>query len=535
MKYIIVTGGVLSGLGKGVVTASVGRILKSRGFDVVPIKVDGYVNVDPGTMNPYEHGEVFVLNDGSETDLDLGHYERFLNTDLSGDSNITTGKIYKDVIDKERKGEYLGKTVQVIPHITDEIIEHIEGLKADVVLIEVGGTVGDIENMIFFEALRQISMKSYNDCVFVHLSYIPIITTREQKTKPTQHSVKELQRLGIQPDIIIGRCDEPLDEGTKRKIALFCGVKEEGVLSNPTLNNIYQLPSIFEDQNLGDLISEKLKLKPSKANLKGWSGLVGRIDYVNYGADKKAGDKGGVTIGIVGKYTGLEDAYLSIMESFKHATISNKCRVGIEFIESERIGKKDLDALDGILIPGGFGYRGLDGKIKAVKFARENKIPFLGICLGLHCAVIEFARNVCGLENANTTEMDENTPHPVIDLLPEQKEIEEKGGTMRLGAYPCVIKKNTRAHKLYKRTRISERHRHRYEVNSQYIKAIEEKGMKFSGKSPDGRLMEILELPEKEHPYFVACQFHPEFQSRLENPAPLFVGLVGAAADGKIK
>lgn len=524
MKYIVVTGGVLSGLGKGVVVASIGRILKAMNFNVVPIKIDGYVNVDPGTMNPYEHGEVYVLQDGGETDLDLGHYERFMNINLDGTSNITTGKIYKSVIDKERRGDYLGKTVQIIPHITDEIEKEIEKLKSDIVLVEVGGTVGDIENMVFLEGLRQMSIKDYNEFLFIHLSYIPIVTTGEQKTKPTQHSAKELLGLGIRPEIIIGRCEKSLTEETRKKIAMFCGVDENCVMSNPNVDDIYQIPIILEEQNLGSLICDKLRLRPTTPKLNEWKNFVEKNKNLKYEID----------IGIVGKYTGLEDAYLSIKESFKHAGIANNCKVNLRWFESREIDINDLENIDGILVPGGFGMRGLEGKIKAVKFARENNIPFLGICLGMHVAIIEFAR-AFGL-NANTTEIEteinEKVEHPVIDILPEQKKIYKKGGTMRLGAYPCVLEKGTIAHKLYKEPKIYERHRHRYEVNPEYIEFLESKGLKFSGKSPDGNLMEIVEL--KNHPYFIACQFHPEYQSRLEDPAPLFVGLVYMALRRKL-
>ncbi len=524
MKYILVTGGVLSGLGKGVVVASIGRILKAMNFNVIPMKIDGYVNVDPGTMNPYEHGEVYVLDDGSETDLDLGHYERFMNSNLNGDSNVTTGKIYKTVIDKERRGDYLGKTVQIIPHITDEIERNIEKLKGDIVIVEVGGTVGDMENMVFLEAIRQMSLKEYNDFLFIHLSYIPITTTGEQKTKPTQHSVKELLRLGIQPDIIIGRCEKDLIESAKEKIAIFCGVDKNCVMSNPDVEDIYKIPLILEEQNLSKIICAELKLRHTKPELSEWKKFVKSNE--NY--------KHEINIGIVGKYTGLEDAYLSIKESFKHAGVANNCRVNLRWFESEDLISDlisdKLNNLDGILVPGGFGMRGVEGKINAVKFARENNIPFLGICLGMHVAIIEYARNICKL-NANTTEIDKDIEHPVIDILPEQRKIYKKGGTMRLGACPCSIEKNTVAYELYGKCEISERHRHRYEVNPAYIELLEKNGLKFSGKSPDGKLMEIVELPG--HPYFIACQFHPEYQSRTENPAPLFVGLVKSAIEKK--
>ncbi|MFH1126026.1 MAG: CTP synthase (glutamine hydrolyzing) [Candidatus Altiarchaeota archaeon] len=523
VKYIVVTGGVLSGLGKGVTTASIGRILKDRGYEVIPIKIDGYVNVDPGTMNPYEHGEVFVLDDGSECDLDLGHYERFLNTNLTGNSNITTGSVYKTVIEKERRGDYLGKTVQVIPHITDEIKRRIKTFKADIVLIEVGGTVGDIENQVFIETLRQMSREPDNEFLFVHLSYVPTIISGEQKTKPTQHSVKELLSMGIQPNIIIGRSEGRLSNETKRKIGLFCGVGVEEVLSNPTLEDTYLVPMEFVRQNLDGIITKKLNLKPMPVYTSKWEHLVEKI----------TNNKHEITIGIFGKYTGLEDAYLSIKESFKHAGAMHSCKVNLKWIETEEIKEKDLHSVDGILVPGGFGSRGVEGKIEAIGHAREGNIPFLGLCFGFQLAVVEYARNVCKLHGANTTEVDGNTPHPVVDLLPEQKTVDSKGGTMRLGAQPCKIKPNTLAYNLYKSNEVSERHRHRWEVNPKYVRILEDNGLVFSGIHPEKNLMEILELPE--HPYFIASQFHPEFRSRLEKPAPLFAGLVHAVLKKKGK
>ncbi|HHQ44772.1 MAG TPA: CTP synthase (glutamine hydrolyzing) [Candidatus Altiarchaeales archaeon] len=522
MKYIVVTGGVLSGLGKGVAVASIGRILKDRGYKVAPLKIDGYVNVDPGTMNPYEHGEVYVLDDGSETDLDLGHYERFLNENLTGASNITTGSVYKTVIDKERKGEYLGKTVQIIPHITDEIKDRIKRFNSgktdvDIVLIEVGGTVGDMENRIFIEALRQMKREKGNEMLFIHLSYVPVILSGEQKTKPTQHSVKELLALGIQPDIILGRCEEPLTESTKKKIALFCGLNPYDVLSNADLPDIYLLPIELTKQDLGGIIIKKLGLESRPPYTFKWDHLVEKI--------MKA--KKEVNIGIIGKYTGLEDAYLSIKESLKHAGAANGCIVNNIFIESETASAKDYKNLDGMIVPGGFGGRGVEGKIKAITYARENGLPFLGICLGFQLAVVEYARNVCGLKNANTTETDEKTPYPVIDLIPEQKDVHSKGGTMRLGSFPCKIKKDSIAHKLYESEIVDERHRHRWEVNPDYIQILEKNGLLFSGVYEQRNLMELAEIPS--HPYFIATQAHPEFKSRLENPAPLFSGLVKAA------
>ena len=524
MKAIVVTGGVLSGLGKGVTAASIGRILRDKGYSVVPLKIDGYVNVDPGTMNPYEHGEVYVLDDGSETDLDLGHYERFLNIDLTGESNITTGSIYKTVIEKERRGDYLGKTVQIIPHITDEIKRRICMFAADVVLIEVGGTVGDMENMVFIEALRQLSRENGNTFLFVHLAYVPIIASGEQKTKPLQHSVKELLTLGIQPSIIIGRCEKELTPRTKEKISLFCGVKPEEVLSNPNVEDIYVLPMLFQKQDLSSIVIRKLGLENKPVyNSFAWDEMVKRIHDV----------RNQINMGIVGKYTGLQDAYLSIKEAFRHAGAVRSCRVNIQWVESDEITAKDMAALDGILVPGGFGSRGVEGKIKAIRYARERRLPFLGICFGMQLAVVEFARNVCNMKDANTTEVDAQTKYPVIDLIPEQKSISKKGGTMRLGTYPCDIEKGSLAYKLYQEERISERHRHRWEVNPHYIPVLEKHGMRFSGKYKERDLAEIIELPD--HPYFIACQFHPEFKSRPEKPSPLFVGLVDAALAKKRK
>jgi CTP synthase len=524
MKAIVTTGGVLSGLGKGVTTASIGRLLKDKGYNVVPLKIDGYVNVDPGTMNPYEHGEVFVLDDGSETDLDLGHYERFLNISLTGESNITTGSIYKTVIEKERRGDYLGKTVQIIPHITDEIKKRIRKFKdSDVILIEVGGTVGDMENMVFIEALRQLSREDDNKFVFVHLSYVPVIPSGEQKTKPTQHSVKELLSLGIQPNIVIGRCEKELTGKTREKIALFCGVRKEEVLSDPDVEDIYDLPLLFKKQDLPSILVRKLCLEEKPVYDLHWEDLVKKTHECRHK----------VNIGIVGKYTGLEDAYLSIKEAFKHAGAARSCKVNLCWVESDEIELKQLGMLDGILVPGGFGSRGVEGKIAAIKYARESRIPFLGICFGMQLAVVEYARNVCSLKNANTTEADPDTPNPVIDLIPEQKGISKKGATMRLGAYDCDLAKGSIAHRLYQADRISERHRHRWEVNPEYVPILEKKGLKFSGRYVERDLMEIIELAD--HQYFIASQFHPEFLSRPEKPAPLFTGLVDAALARKRK
>jgi CTP synthase len=524
-RYIVITGGVLSGLGKGVTTSSTGRILQSKGFSVMPIKIDGYVNTDAGTMNPYEHGEVFVTDDGGEIDLDIGHYERFLNLSLYKENNLTTGLVYGSVIQRERRGDYLGKTVQVIPHVTDEIKRRIKEVarksKADFILIEVGGTIGDMENMVFVEALRQMWVGDPENFLFIHVTLVPRIVSGEQKTKPTQKSVKELQSLGIQPSIIVARSDKELPKKLKEKIALFCSVGSGYVISNPDVKSVYEVPLILEKQGLSGLIFKKFCVKPRKTDLGHWKGLV----------ERDRNPKRKVTIGIVGKYTHLTDAYLSIKEALRHAGIKHNCRVEIKWVEAEDLEKdgaeKCLQDVDGIIVPGGFGPRGTMGKIEAIQYVRENNIPFLGICYGLHMAVVEFARNVCGMNGAHTTEADPKTKYPVIDLLKEQKSIADKGGTMRLGAYDCEIEKDTLAYKIYKKTKISERHRHRWEVNNRFRDELEKHGLVVSGVYKKKNLVEIIEL--KDHPYFIACQFHPEFKSRIENPAPTFDGLVRAA------
>ena len=511
----------MSGLGKGVTTASIGRILQSKGFSVMPIKIDGYLNSDAGTMNPYEHGEVYVTDDGGEIDLDIGHYERFLNIDLGKENNMTTGAVYGAVIKKERHGDYLGKTVQVIPHVTDEVKRRIIAVakkhKPDFVLIEVGGTIGDMENMVFVEALRQLAGESPGNFLFIHLSFVPTILSGEHKTKPTQKSVKELQSLGIQPNIIICRADKPLEPKIKDKLALFCSVSQGCVISNPDVRSLFEVPLIFEEQGLSRLVFQRFGMKQKKTDMKGWRKIVERDKHPK----KKA------TIGIVGKYTHLHDAYLSIKEALHHAGVKHDCRVSIKWIESEDIEKdgpeKHLKDVNGVIVPGGFGGRGTEGKILAVQYCRENKIPFLGICYGLHMAVVEFARNVCGMKGAHTTECDEGTKYPVIALLPGQAEC-DKGGTMRLGAYDCAIMPGTLASKVYGTTKISERHRHRWEVNDDFRKQLEEAGLVVSGMNKKQNLVEIIEL--KDHPYFIACQFHPEFKSRIEKPAPLFDWLV---------
>ena len=530
IKYVIVTGGVLSGLGKGITTSSIGRLLKSHGYTVTAIKIDPYLNCDAGTMNPFQHGEVFVLSDGGEVDLDLGNYERFLDVNLSSDNNITTGRVYKSVIEKERHGDYLGKTVQIIPHITDEIREWIKKVAkqsgAQICLVEVGGTVGDIESMPFLEAVRQLHQEVGDEnLIFIHTTLVPVMgVVGEQKTKPTQHSVKELRSIGIDPDIIVGRGEEPLNQQTKEKIALFCDVPVEGVISAPDAKNIYWVPLILDDQGLTDLLLKRFKLTQRK-DLKEWKKFVEKIEHLEHT----------VTIGMVGKYTYLEDSYISILEAFCHAGAAANTEVNVEWIDAEKIreGKSEqLKKLDGLLVPGGFGTRGAEGKIYAIHYARRNNIPFLGICFGFQLAVVEYGKNVLGLDG-HSTEIDPATKHPFIYILPEQDGIENMGGTMRLGEQTIQIKENTIAHGLYGKNTISERHRHRYEVNPGYIDKLEKNGLIFSGRSPDKIRMEICELPT--HPYFIASQFHPEFKSHPLFPAPLFVGLVKASLEHKNK
>ena len=524
MKFIFITGGVVSGLGKGMTAASLGRLLKNRGYKVANQKLDPYINVDPGTMSPYEHGEVFVTEDGAETDLDLGHYERFTDENLTGNSSITSGKIYLEVIEKERKGDYLGKTVQVIPHITDAIKEKIYNFKkqgVDIVITEIGGTVGDIESQPMLEAIRQIGIEQKEvDTVFIHVTLLPYISgSNELKSKPTQHSVKELQSLGIMPDILVCRADETIPEKMKEKIALFCNVKKENVIENKTVNNLYELPLMLEKEGLATAVCKKLNLKNKEAKNSEWEKLIEKIKSVK---DKT------VNIAIVGKYTKLEDSYLSVIESVKHAGYENKVKTNVELVDSEKISesnvKEVLSKYDGIIVPGGFGDRGINGMIEAIKYARENKIPFLGICLGMQMAVIEFAKDVLKLEDVNSEEFKKNAKNPVIHIMEEQKKIYKKGGTMRLGAYPCKLVENSKVKKLYNQDIIEERHRHRFEYNNDYRKQMEKAGLKIAGVSPDGNLVEIVEL--ENHPYFVGCQFHPEFKSRPNKPHPLFVELV---------
>uniref|UniRef100_A0A7C4W3L8 CTP synthase n=1 Tax=Geoglobus ahangari TaxID=113653 RepID=A0A7C4W3L8_9EURY len=521
MKFIVVTGGVMSGLGKGITAASIGRILVDMGYKVVPIKIDPYINIDAGTMNPFQHGEVFVLKDGTEVDLDLGHYERFLGVEVTGDHNITTGKIYREVIEKERRGEYLGQTVQIIPHITDEIKNWIRRVakknECDICLIEVGGTVGDIEGMPFLEAIRQMhNEEKEEDFLLVHVTLVPLDKGGEQKTKPTQHSVKELRSLGLHPDVIVGRCVEDLTDATKRKISLFCDVPKEAVISARDADDIYEVPLLFKKEKLDEYILNKLKLDKRESQ-KHWEEFVRKLKSL----------KEHVDIAIVGKYINVRDAYISIREALKIAGVYHSVKVNPIWIDSEKLEKEDIKIeADGILVPGGFGHRGIEGKIKAITYARENDIPFLGICLGFQLSVVEFARNVLGYKDANSTEFGE-TKHPVIDLLPEQREIDKKGGTMRLGDIEVTIKRGTIAYSLYQRDRVVERHRHRYEVNPEYIQEFEEKGLVFSGYSDNGRRMEILELPDKR--FFFATQFHPEFKAKPFSPSPPFMGFVKAA------
>lgn len=537
MKYIFVSGGVLSGLGKGIATSSLGLLLKRSGLSVTSIKVDPYLNCDAGTMNPYEHGEVFVLHDGGEVDLDLGNYERFLDTTLSSDHNITTGKIYRSVIEKERRGDYLGKTVQIIPHIVQEIKNTITNVAkrsgVDICLIELGGTVGDMESMPFLEAARQLHMElGGKDVIFIHTTLIPIMgVVGEQKTKPTQHSVKELRSIGIQPDIIIGRCSEPLQDVTKEKISLFCNVPVNAVFTAHDVSPIYKVPLLLHKQGLTDYVRDRLELPLNKTDLEVWKDFVKRVES----------PVETIRIALVGKYTGLKDSYISHYKAFEHSGAKACVSVDIVWIDAPERGpnfekelellRKDLSKVHGILVPGGFGVRGTEGKIEAIRYARENDIPFLGICLGLQLAITEFTRNVMGLQGANSTEFDEDTPHPVVDILPEQLRVTQMGATMRLGAQKCMVKDNTLAHRLYGKNEIWERHRHRYEINPDWIDKIQKAGLLFSGISEDGIKMEIGEL--KGSRYHIGCQFHPEFLSRPEKPAPLFLGLVEAAKDYK--
>jgi CTP synthase len=529
VKYVFTTGG-LSGLGKGVLTSSIGKLLQAAGYKVHISKIDPYLNVDAGTMNPFQHGEVFVLDDGTETDQDLGNYERFLEVNLRGSNVITTGKVYMNVLQRERRGDYLGATVQIVPHITDEIQREIkEGSKgADIIVVELGGTVGHMEIQPFLEAVRLLAMKEKKeDVMFVHLSYIPVLeVVGEQKTMPTQENAMLLRQAGIQPDVIVGRCRERLKQATKRKIKERCNV--DAVFSSPDLETVYELPLFLEEEGFADYLSKRLDLEKKKRDLRHWKKLVERI--------KKPRRE--VTIAITGKYTELKDSYISLNEALVHAGAHLGIKVLEKWVETTDIeeGRRDvaeaLEGVDGIIVPGGFGGRGVEGKIMCAEYARKNSLPYLGLCYGLQIAVVEFARDVCGLKGADTTEHNPETKHPVVFILPEKKKLKDMGGTLRLGAYPAMLTKGTRVHELYgNKDKVWERHRHRYEVNPEYIKTLEKHGLVFSGRSPDRILMEFMELPE--HPYFVATQAHPEFKSRLESPAPLFYGLVRAALERK--
>lgn len=527
IKYIFVTGGVVSGLGKGITAASLGRLLKARGLKVTIQKFDPYINVDPGTMSPYQHGEVFVTDDGAETDLDVGHYERFIDENLNMNSNITSGKIYLSVINKERKGEFLGGTVQVIPHITNEIKDRILRVgktdKTDVVITEIGGTVGDIESLPFLEAIRQFGIdEGRENVMYIHVTLVPYLEiSGELKTKPTQHSVKELRSIGIQPDVIVCRTERLLSNDMKDKISLFCNVPKGAVIQNVDAEVLYEVPLMLENEGFADIVCKRLNIVCDKPELSLWKEMVSR--------QKNASSE--VKIALVGKYVELHDAYLSVSEALYHGGILNDCTVVIDWINSEKISEKSVEDLlkdaDGILVPGGFGDRGIEGKIMAVKYARENKVPFFGICLGMQLAVAEYARNVCKMVDAHSSEFEPDTKHPVIDIMPDQKDLDEKGGTMRLGIYPCKIVENTKAHEIYECDLIYERHRHRYEFNNEFKDELEASGMVFSGISPDGKLVEMIEL--KEHPWFVGVQFHPEFKSRPNNPHILFSGFIGAS------
>ena len=529
VKYVFVTGGVVSGLGKGITAASLGRLLKARGYRVTMQKFDPYINVDPGTMNPIQHGEVFVTDDGTETDLDLGHYERFINESLDRNSNVTTGKIYQTVLNKERHGDYGGGTVQVIPHITNEIKErfHKEEPSDEITIsiIEIGGTVGDIESQPFLEAIRQFQVDiGRNNSVIIHVTLIPYLkASGELKTKPTQMSVKTLQSMGLWPDVIVCRSDLPIDESMREKIALFCNVRKENVLQNLDSRSLYEVPLMLEEEHLAQRVCDSLGILCPEPDLKAWRKLT--EDFEN--------PKNKVTIAIVGKYVALHDAYLSVVEALKHGGIANLTEVDVRWIDAEDVTEDNaasvIGDVDGMIVPGGFGSRGTEGKIAAAHFARCEKIPYLGICLGMQLAIVEFARNVCKLSDAASSELDPNTHDPVIHILPEKENLEDIGGTLRLGAYPCALREGTKAFKLYGRAEISERHRHRYEVNNDYREILEENGMVLSGLSPDGRIVEMIEL--RDHPYFVATQAHPEFKSRPDMPHPLFSGLIAAALE----
>ncbi len=524
-KFIFITGGVLSSLGKGLAGASIGALLECRGLKVTNQKLDPYINVDPGTMNPFQHGEVFVTDDGAETDLDLGHYERFTETPMGRGNNLTAGQVYYSVITKERRGEYLGGTVQVIPHITNEIKDYIKEAATgfDVSIVEIGGTVGDIESLPFLEAIRQFRNEvGKQNALFIHLTWVPYLKTAgEVKTKPTQHSVKALREIGIQPDILLCRTEDFLTGEIKKKISLFCNVEVESVFTAKDVDSIYEVPLVYHKEGVDQKIVELLNIWTGQPRLGKWEKLIDRIKNPSHE----------VTIAIVGKYVDWTDSYKSLNEALTHGGICNNCKVNLSFIDSEQLEREgigdQLNGIGGILVPGGFGRRGIEGMIQAITYARENKIPFFGICLGMQMAVVEYARNVCKLEKANSSEFDQETPHPVIDLLPEQKEITDKGGTMRLGAYDCRLEKGTFASEAYERKKISERHRHRYEFNNEYRDILTQKGLNISGISPDGHLVEIIEL--KDNPWFLGCQFHPEFKSKPTKPHPLFYRFIEAS------
>ena len=531
-KYIFITGGVVSSLGKGIIGASLGKLLRARGFSVAIQKFDPYINVDPGTMSPFQHGEVFVTDDGAETDLDLGHYERFIDTNFSQISNVTSGSVYQTVIQKERKGDYLGATVQVIPHITNEIKSRLvkaqKYFKPDFQIIEIGGTIGDIESLPFIESIRQFKTEvGIGNAINIHCTLLPYLpTSGELKTKPSQHSVTVLRSYGLQPEILVCRTSKPIPKTEKDKLALFCSVAKEAVIECRDMKSIYEVPLALEEQNFANVVLKLLQTEEREADLKNWQKLVERINH-----PEKT-----IKIAIAGKYTKLSDAYISVVESVKHAGYEQNAKTEIKWINSEDCVdegkcKELLEDVQGVIVPGGFGIRGIEGKLNVIKYARENNLPFLGICLGMQCAVTEYARNVAGLKGANSTEFDENSPYPVVDLMLEQKNVKGYGGTMRLGAYDCVLKKNTKAYEAYGSAKISERHRHRYEVNTEYIETLKNAGLVFSGMSPDGMLSEIVELPHLD--WFVACQFHPEFKSRPERPHPLFRGLINAAVSKK--
>lgn len=530
-KYIFVTGGVVSGLGKGITAASLGRLLKNRGYKVTIQKFDPYINVDPGTMNPYEHGEVFVTDDGAETDLDLGHYERFINENLTQNSSVTMGKIYLEVINSERKGEYLGKTVQVIPHITNKIKEKVysfENTDVDIVITEIGGTVGDIEGLSLIEAIRQIGLeKSPEDVLYIHVTLLPYIYgSNEIKSKPTQHSVKELQSFGIKPDILVCRTEQDIPDAIREKLALFCNVRKSSVIQNKTADCLYAVPLMLEEEGLAREVCNHLRLDRYPDNAK-WQEMIDKIRNIDKNKEVK--------VAIVGKYVKLEDSYISVIESLTHAGYQNEVKVKVDLVDSETIVESNAEQVlgkyDGIVVPGGFGNRGIEGKIRTIQYAREKKVPLLGICLGMQMAVVEFARNVLGLKDANSAEFSTDTKNPVIHIMEDQKSVQEKGGTMRLGSYPCILKEGTKAFEMYGKKEIAERHRHRYEYNNEYKEALEKAGLICSGTSPDGNLVEIVEL--KDHPFFVAGQFHPELKSRPNKPAPLFNGFISAICKRK--